>query len=607
MKCVYFLGVVTCVSNTKASNAIVEDRAAAVKSPVGDVGMREHGPSQHAFESLAQLETSAGSGEYQFTGIPRDPAKNFCRAVVSSLHDKDELVDGKRKYGHKTNVTACDDPTLTETQCPDSYVKGSRGIFYSCKWTGTECAQGYEHHCTWTYLMEDLVHRQTSHTSACHGHMLEAKRSLDGLLYDAESILRRIRIQNERIYAQNVTIRDLLNDQRTYWAAYMLAQDQCWGDADGKKSEIQAFDGELDQLWGLVEVIRSDVDFNRDNTYDTQNTKIDDNTSQYGGNRHDLDMGGDDKTLSETDNDERGRDRNTHPDGGDRRITHPPTPAPSEVWDAGDPNFTATPSSLVEMEAASCAKFKDLVKKYESKAHVIQDPIQDVHDQYGVQWSADKKYIEGGFEALNCHEERQYLQDLVNKTTIFIRKLKSDKRKEIAESYSECMSEATYVYKFAVESRDCSTGPCVDRRIQLAALEIHDAQNVISTWEPRLHDVEQAAARLRSYLVQLNTTCVLDEKVNGELRKVEEKIRELAECPGRNDFRLTVPHWVNPPQTTPSPTPWYERWSPDDPNPDHGNHVTEGKRFGNRDLDEQITAPVRPKEHQTLPDVTTYT
>jgi hypothetical protein len=579
MKCIYFLGVVTCVSNTRAHNAIVEDRAGAVRSPGSDVGMREHAPSQHALESLAQLESTPGSGEYHFTGIPRDPAKNFCRAVVSSLQNATDLLDdGRRKYGHKTNVSTCDDTALGETECWDSYVKGTRGVFRSCRWTDSGCVEGYEHHCTWTYLMEDLVHRQTAHTFACHGHMLEAKRSLDGLLYDAESILRRIRIENERIYAQNITIRDLLNDQRRYWAEYMAAQDQCWVDADNATSKIRAFDGELDQLSGLVEVIRSDVDFNRDNTYGTQNTKTDE-----GRNTHNLDMGGDDRTLNETDADERGRDTGN----GSRRITQAPTPVPAEVWDPGKP---PNASSLVELEADSCAKFRDLVRKFESKGHHSQLP--------------DKSVV-AGFDTMDCHQERGYLQHLVNETTREVRQLRAAARQQIADDYSDCMSEATYVYKFAVEG-DC-TGPCVDRKIQTAALEIHDAQNIISTWEPRLHDVEQAAARLRTYLVQLNGTCVLDEKVEGELYKVQLAIRELAECPGRNDFKLTVPHWVNPPTTTPAPTPWFERWSPGDPNPDHDKHVTEGQRFGNTDLDDQITAPVRPQKHQTLPDVTTLT
>lgn len=417
--------------------------------------------------------------------------------------------------------------------------------------------------------MEDLVQRQTSHTSACHGHMLEAKRSLDGLLYDAESILRRIRIQNERIYAQNITIRDLLNDQRNYWTTYMQQQDACWTTADTNTSIIRGFDGELDQLSALITVIRSDVGMQRD--------------SQYGQNEDDTQLRGvgNNPDITEAD-----------------RLTQAPSPAPENPWDTGNEHL----SSFAEMEAASCAKFKDLVMKYMSTS-----PTKTSLGEHIILGPTPSKWENVVFENLDCHEEREYLQYLVNQTVREIRELKREQRQDIANEYSECMSEATYVYKFAVESRDCSTGPCVDRRIQLAALEIHDAQNVISTWEPRLHDVEHAAERLRSYLVQLNNTCVLDDNVRTELHEVQTKIRELAECPGRNDFTLTVPHWVQPPGSyTPSPTPWFERWSPGEANPDHLDHLTQGQAYGNQDLDDQINAPVRPTEHQTIPDFTSY-
>lgn len=503
MKCVSLLGLAACVSQTGSNNQLVADRK-VVQGMREELGQRPR--------SLALLETSAGV--YKFKGVSRDPAKNFCRAVVSNLESGyNPMLSGATKFG-KTSRTSCakdaeGDAIMVEDECLKGYVPNAagKGRFMACKYQGSICEDGLEHHCTWTYLMEDLISKQTDHASACHGKMLEAKRSLDGLLYDAESILRRIRIQNDRIYAQNVTIRDLLRDQKTYWDTYMTTQEECYRTANiTETNELSILDGELDQLNSLVNVIRSDVDFVRDSSYGAHS---------------------DDKNLA---------------------LNAPPTS-----------------TSMVELDAEACAKLEALAKKHGD------DP----------------------FAGMNCHQEREELQRVINATAETIRELRDDKRQENTEYYSECLSEATFTYKFAIESRDCDTSPCVDRRIQISAMEIHDAQNVIATWEPRMHDVEHAAERLRSYLEQLNSTCALDELVDGDLRKVQEAIRELAECPGRNDFDLKIPHWNgdDTADPTPNPTPWYDRYDTD------LQHQTIGVQYGNTQLDDQITAPTRIPGH----------
>jgi len=40
--------------------------------------------------------------------------------------------------------------------------------------------------------------------------------------------------------------------------------------------------------------------------------------------------------------------------------------------------------------------------------------------------------------------------------------------------------------------------------------------------------------------------------------QIRDKIIALAECPGRNDFTINVPHWTKATSATPVPTPWYE-------------------------------------------------
>jgi hypothetical protein len=121
-----------------------------------------------------------------------------------------------------------------------------------------------------------------------------------------------------------------------------------------------------------------------------------------------------------------------------------------------------------------------------------------------------------------------------------------------------------------VDSTDKSN-PCVNDRISEAARKISDAQSEIAVLEPRLHDLEHAVNRLRSHLRHQNQTCDLDQSVSHRLHQIHLIVKLISECPGRNDFVLTIPHWgvdsTPPPDvTTPSPTPWFERADEDVPN-----------------------------------------
>jgi len=66
--------------------------------------------------------------------------------------------------------------------------------------------------------------------------------------------------------------------------------------------------------------------------------------------------------------------------------------------------------------------------------------------------------------------------------------------------------------------------------------------------------------RVRKYIDELNGTCEVTDEVSKHLFKIRGLITELQECPGRNDFTLTIPHWTPYHATTPSPTPWQDRY-----------------------------------------------
>jgi len=190
-----------------------------------------------------------------------------------------------------------------------------------------------------------------------------------------------------------------------------------------------------------------------------------------------------------------------------------------------------TETSLLEMPAVQpCKVFSSLIERAQS--------------QWGIKLGQPR----------DCDEARSNLTALFLRTyddlvTLYNRTIAGKD-----DTYSSCLTNSTYKYRVRVE------GPLgIDEAIQKAAARIHEAQTRITQLEPMLHDVEHATVRVRHYLQQLRVTCAIDTNATKQLRNVMCLIRQLEECPGRNDFNLTIPHANIPVTQTPSPTPWAAR------------------------------------------------
>lgn len=155
----------------------------------------------------------------------------------------------------------------------------------------------------------------------------------------------------------------------------------------------------------------------------------------------------------------------------------------------------------------------------------------------------------------DCHSERDDLQVEFEKAYKAIAALLDEMPEQQASTLrAQCMNDATYAYKVAVEGLNG-----IDEKIQIAADEIHAAQLKIARLEPRFHDVEHAHTRLDKYLTKSKIQCEIDDQTEAALKNVQELIKKLQECPGRNDFVIVVPHWAPPMPSSPAPTPWTDR------------------------------------------------
>jgi len=368
------------------------------------------------------------------------------------------------------SVLSCETANVSVISCTDHYVhiSGDKvGDIAHCEDGPSGCQQGAIHNCTWSFYMEDLIHKHTDLSDNCASKLLEAKRSLDGLLHSVQDVYNQLMQWNAIVQAENRTIREYLEDQQVDWDEYVSEQALC---ESTSHADLVAIQNEMEELRVIANPnVRSAV-----------------NMVHATGYQSDAAAG-----------------------------------------------YQASSFAEVDMDEAACQTFTSLVER-----------VQKKHGVALVKTSLD------------CHGERRDLQTAFDDAFNALAALYNTEINLDGDNRTNCLSEATYKYKAGVEGLNG-----IDDKIQDAAGKIHEAQGEIARLEPMLHDVERAVDRMRTYVETIKTACAEDQQIGQQYDKIKKLIIEMSECPGRNNFTITVPHWTPETPTTgptPVPTPWYD-------------------------------------------------
>jgi hypothetical protein len=493
-------------------------------------------------QSLLQMSQTP---TFAWQGVYTHETNNFCQRMTSELGDVSEH-----------HVDTCNG--LDADTCNLKYVhhtdSDEAGDLTACHYDGdlTACVDGERHTCKWTYYMEDLINKHsTSYHDNCAGKVLESKRSLDGLLHSVEELYRLIQAENAIIAQQNVTIRLKVTEQKELWRGYIERQNLCqemYETAHGRIDKIRKMMAELRSI--ASPDVRSAVNLDRDGGYQEHHLGTSEschaayphvNATAFSGSTHPHS-----KCCRELTADNIATDCvNRICENEDKE------PIACKAW--RDQRYSVeTKTKNIELRhlinnVDRGASFVDMDSAAHSAAcQAFSSFIQRMH-RNGRRLMA---------EPPNCHNNRTALQSVFNSTYEALGAEYNSRTADAELNRTKCLNDATYDYKSEVEGVDG-----IDDHIQHAAQLIHAAQGEIAHLEPKLHDVDRAVARMRNYISTLRENCEAGDIVDVDLKKIADLIFALDECPGRNDFVITIPHWapVDPTDLpTPVPTPWYE-------------------------------------------------
>jgi len=147
--------------------------------------------------------------------------------------------------------------------------------------------------------------------------------------------------------------------------------------------------------------------------------------------------------------------------------------------------------------------------------------------------SEEKESNATKYTALDCDAMREVLQEEFTKSWEEITRLLQEGENLAQQQKELCYDEAKEVHNTKHAS--------ITQDIKDSTRSIQMAKDVISALQPLLDNAKLEAEALAEHIQSLKSDCNVDTAVSDQLKSVRTLIQSLNECPGRNDFRLTVP------------------------------------------------------------------
>lgn len=387
---------------------------------------------------------------------------------------------------------------------------------------GGGCLDGSTHKCPWTVHMKQLKQQQTSQEHSCHSRLLEARRTLDGLLHAVNTTYHEMMADNEKIRLANITIEAALEDHRNAEDKLVTDRQECENAALLQNQSLTFLEADIVQLIDISTPLRSDVSVKKDYVAETVIRATNENAA-IGGQIANLDPIDLEKfKFGIVNNVATAMGLGADVTDGTKTLHGYPG---SFVELSGTQNSQLL-SQVGALDSETCSQMTSLLEKSKVRQKRVGSPIAGVQQRQDFSAQFDGTFS----EFTNLYSRINF---------------------EIGYNRTYCLKNASYSYNYTILGPDG-----VDSRITDAAETIHIAQQTIMVLVPRLHDLEHAVTQMREHIQYLNNTCKVDARVTVHLQTIQQLIHDMQECPGRNNFTLSIPHWQANQPATPPPTPF---------------------------------------------------
>jgi hypothetical protein len=336
--------------------------------------------------------------------------------------------------------------------------------------------------------MDDFIKAQGESSDVCHAKMLEAKRSLDGLIHQVQRLATEIEAENSVIEGNTNTIKDALEKKKHAEDVKESDIALCDEKAEAaKKDTLGSMKDEIDEMKNIADPkVRSEVATDVDYS-DVIQEHLEDVREHA--------------TVDLTD-EERGD------------IVADAEAAGAFIQIQTEEHITTAveelASTLVAVDARSCKAVMAVLLKVE-RAHNLTSGAPE------------------------CDQARNNLQKEFTTAFTEMTELYDRKSQEIADTAEDCKLKAHEAF----EEKD----EAIKETVKDATDSIAKAKDTLEGLEPVLSDTKTSVDKLRAHIEEQEKTCEMDDDVSSHLTNIRDLIVDLEECPGKNDFVLEIPDW----------------------------------------------------------------
>jgi len=387
--------------------------------------------------------------------------------------------------------------------------------------------------------MQTFIDEQKRSSQACHAKLLEVRRTLDGILAKVNALSDIVEAHDSIVAGNTRVIEDNVANKNAGEKAYKEALAECHHQygldllaLEGTRKEIK----ELEQIANPD--VRSSIDFNINYTAETyaHEQLIHSQAYREADREKESDAAKEaaEKKANETAAAAAAATPATAP-------TAPPAVAPAAPAPATGlvQRHRFAPPNLALLSEKQCHKLASVLLQTSVESSAKQQLHQRVHEAHRITRAGAVQHDEGPAYANDpatmeaCSGKREELQKRFNEGWLELNRLLDDGVELAKTKKKECELMADNEHQ---ERQDE-----YDRQIEDSTVNVKGATMAMRQLQGLLDNAKREVDLLEAHIKLLKDDCEVEDGVSDQLVAIRKLIQSLADCPGANDFRLTVP------------------------------------------------------------------
>jgi hypothetical protein len=363
-----------------------------------------------------------------------------------------------------------------------------------------------------TTSIQKFIYQQSNSAQACHAKLLEVRRTLDGILAKVNQLSDVVEAHDAIIAGNSRLIEDMVDKKNKAEKQYKEDLQECHKQYGRDLLALDQYRNEIKELEQIAEPdVRSDVAHNVNYTQEVI--------------EHEQQVHAQGK---------RSGDREKEFEAAEKAAAA----KANETKEAALVQKDAPGKDVSLLSVEQCHKLASLLAQKSSLRRLSFAGSRSVHDALHESHRITREGAKGPYDndpetMKQCGGKRTELQEKFDEAWFALNKLLADGVQLAKTKKEECELAADNSHTDRIEQ--------ADTEIEASTVNVKGATMSMRQLQGLLENAKREVTLLEEHVSLLKTDCEVEDGATEQLKAVRTLIMSLENCPGRNDFRLTIP------------------------------------------------------------------